>query len=112
MPSDDSSQSLCAVLLLAHGGPNSLEDLEPFLTNIRGGRPFAPHLLEELRERYRLIGGRSPLLELSERQAQALEQALLQDGKRLRVYLGMRNWHPFIRDTVAEMVRQFQPVNS
>ncbi|MGH9787034.1 MAG: ferrochelatase, partial [Terriglobia bacterium] len=109
MPSDCSSESLYGVLLLAHGGPDSLDDIEPFLTNIRGGRPFSPHLLEELRERYRLIGGRSPLLELSERQAQALEQALHPllrgDGKRLRVYLGMRNWHPFIRDTVAEMVR-------
>jgi ferrochelatase len=109
MPSDHSSQSLYGVLLLAHGGPNSLEDVEPFLQNIRGGRPFSPHLLEELRERYRLIGGKSPLLELSQRQAQALERALNPlfrgDGKRLRVYLGMRNWHPFIRDTVAEMVR-------
>ena len=99
------SKPLYGILLLAHGGPNSLDDIEPFLQNIRGGRPFSPHLLDEIRERYRLIGGRSPLLELSQRQAQALEQALRLDGKEFRVYLGMRNWHPFIRDTVAEMAR-------
>ncbi len=97
--------SLTGILLLAHGGPNSLEDIEPFLVNIRSGRPFPPHLLEEIRGRYHQIGGRSPLLELSRRQARALEQALRGDGRRLRVYLGMRNWHPFIRDTVAEMAK-------
>ena len=103
MLSDKSSEPFNGVLLLAHGGPNSLEDIEPFLLNIRGGRPFPPHLLEEIRDRYRQIGGRSPLLEISRRQAQALEQTLHADGKRFRVYLGMRNWLPFIRDTVAEM---------
>ena len=105
MASSPPPSPLTGILLLAHGGPNSLEDIEPFLGNIRSGRPFPPHLLEEIRDRYRQIGGRSPLLELSLRQAQALEQALRSDGKRFRVYLGMRNWHPFIRDTVAEMAK-------
>jgi ferrochelatase len=103
MPSDMASSPLTGILLLAHGGPNSLEDIEPFLANIRSGRPFPPHLLEEIRDRYRQIGGRSPLLELSLRQARALEQKLRANGTRFRVYLGMRNWHPFIRETVAEM---------
>jgi len=99
------SNSTSGVLLLAHGGPNSLEDLEPFLLHIRGGRPVTPHLLGEIRGRYRQIGGRSPLLGISRRQAQALEQELGTGGTPCRVYLGMRNWHPFIRETMAEMVR-------
>lgn len=112
-----------AVLLLAHGGPDSLDDVEPFLSNIRGGRPFSAALLEEIRERYRAIGGRSPLLDISRRQAQALARELnaapqqsgtVQAGEagpvapaqeRFRVYLGMRNWHPFIRDTLCEIQR-------
>jgi ferrochelatase len=94
------------VLLLAHGGPDSLDDIEPFLTNIRGGRPFSPELLEEVRERYRLIGGRSPLLGLSLRQAEALEKELNTGGAaRYRVYVGMRNWRPFIRETMETIQR-------
>jgi ferrochelatase len=97
------SEQPYGVLLLAHGGPDSLDDIEPFLTNIRGGRPFPKELLEEVRERYRLIGGRSPLLEISRRQAQALERELNTDGAQVRVYLGMRNWHPFIRETMQQI---------
>ena len=98
------------VLLLAHGGPDSLDDIEPFLSNIRGGRPMPPKLVEEVRERYRLIGGKSPILEISRRQADALEQRLngLREntkGPRYRVYIGMRNWHPFIRETMEEIQR-------
>jgi ferrochelatase len=100
---NETTKPLSGVLLLAHGGPDSLEDVEPFLTNIRGGRPFPRELLEEVRERYRLIGGRSPLLEISRREAQALERELNVGGGRFRVYLGMRNWRPFIRDTMCEI---------
>ncbi|MBI4480564.1 MAG: ferrochelatase [Acidobacteria bacterium] len=100
---EKSSDALSGVLLLAHGAPDSLEDIEPFLLNIRGGRTFSPQLLHEIKERYRLIGGRSPLLEISLRQAHALEQELNRDGKRFRVYLGMRNWHPFIHETMEEI---------
>ncbi|MBI2820394.1 MAG: ferrochelatase [Acidobacteria bacterium] len=103
--SQQSSESRRGVLLLAHGGPDSLEDIEPFLCNIRGGRPTSPKLLEEVRERYRIIGGKSPLLEISRRQAQALERCLNADGNRYRVYLGMRNWRPFIRETMEEIQR-------
>ena len=99
------SEEKCGVLLLAHGGPDSLDDVEPFLTNIRGGRPFSPELLEEVRERYRLIGGRSPLLDLSRRQASALERELNRNGERYRVYVGMRNWRPFIRETMGDIQR-------
>ncbi len=100
---ENSSKRLNGVLLLAHGGPDSLEDIEPFLRNIRGGRGFSPELLHEITDRYRQIGGRSPLLEISRRQAAALENELNRSGGGFRVYLGMRNWKPFIRDTMEEI---------
>lgn len=103
--SRDFSDSRRGVLLLAHGGPDTLDDIEPFLTNIRGGRPTPSKLLEEVRERYRIIGGKSPLLEISRRQAQALEWQLNAAHDRYGVYLGMRNWRPFIRDTMEEIHR-------
>jgi protoporphyrin/coproporphyrin ferrochelatase len=93
------------ILLLAHGGPDRLDDIEPFLRNIRGGRGFSPKLLEEITDRYRQIGGRSPILEISQRQAAALERELAADGSNPRVYLGMRNWHPFIRETMQQIKR-------
>ncbi len=92
-----------AVLLLAHGAPERLEDVEPYLTFVRGGRPLAPQLVEEIRQRYAEIGGRSPLLTWTMAQARALEQRLERGGFPVRVYAGMRNWHPFIRETMARM---------
>lgn len=95
-----------AVLLMAYGGPNSLDDIEPYLRDIRGGRKVSPELVEEVRERYALIGGRSPLLEITRAQARALEQRLniLADGLRFRVYVGMRHWYLYIREAVAQIV--------
>jgi len=90
---------------MAYGGPDSLDDIEPYLLDIRGGRPTSPELVEEIRERYALIGGRSPLLELTRQQAQALEAQLNCPGEaRYRVYVGMRHWQPRIKETVADMV--------
>ncbi|MBI4463469.1 MAG: ferrochelatase [Acidobacteria bacterium] len=103
---DRTSEPLVGVLLLAHGGPDSLDDVEPFLSNIRGGKPVPQSLVEIVRERYRLIGSRSPLLEISQRQAQALERELNAAGKHFRVYLGMRNWRPFIRETMQEIAQE------
>ena len=77
-----------AVLLMAYGGPDSLADIEPYLLDIRGGRPTAPELVAEIRERYAQIGGRSPLLEITCAQASALEQVLnsaTADGAHLRM---------------------------
>jgi ferrochelatase len=92
------------VLLMAHGSPDHLDDMGPYLQHIRGGRPTPPSLVEDIRERYRLIGGRSPLLDLTRAQAQALEARLQAQGGRCRVYVGMRHWHPFIQETVQQMV--------
>jgi ferrochelatase len=89
---------------MAHGSPDSLDDMGPYLQHVRGGRPTPPSLVDDIRERYRLIGGRSPLLDLTHAQAQALEARLHARGGRCRVYVGMRHWHPFIQDTVERMV--------
>jgi len=95
------------VLLMAHGSPETLDDVEAYYTHIRGGRPPLPEALAELKERYRRIGGRSPLLGITRAQARALEQALNADGpaRRFRVYVGMLHWRPFIREAVAQMVK-------
>ena len=83
------------VLLLAHGAPERLEDVESYLSYVRGGRPGSPKILEEVRSRYQAIGGSSPLLRWTRAQAEALERAL-----GIPVFFGMRNWRPFIRETM------------
>lgn len=92
------------VLLTAVGGPDSLDEVEPFLVDIRGGRSATPELVAEFRERYAKIGGRSPLLEISTAQAKALEARLNRESGSFRCYVGMRNWTPRIRDVYARMV--------
>jgi protoporphyrin/coproporphyrin ferrochelatase len=89
-----------AVLLMAYGGPGSLDEVEPFLQDVRGGRPTSPHLVAELRARYARIGGRSPIRELTEAQAAAAARLL---GERFAVYVGMRHWHPYIAEAVARI---------
>lgn len=91
------------VLLMAYGAAGSLEEIEPYLKDILGGRPVKPELVEEVKRRYTLMGGRSPLLEITRSQAEALEKALNAESGRFRVYIGMRHWHPYIKDTVEKM---------
>lgn len=88
------------VLLVAYGAPERLEDVEPYLRDVRGGRPTSPEIIEELRARYAAIGGRSPLRDHTEAQAAALAHRL---GDGTPVYVGMRHWHPYIAETMAEM---------
>jgi ferrochelatase len=91
----------CAVLLMAYGGPSSLADVEPYLRDVRGGRPTSPELVEDIRGRYARIGGRSPIRELTEAQAAGLRRVL---GAELPVYVGMRHWHPYIADAIERIV--------
>jgi ferrochelatase len=91
---------------MALGGPASLEEVEPYLREVRGGRETPPALLEEFRERYRHIGGRSPLLERSIAQARGLEALLRLEGEDVRVFVGMRHWHPFIVETLRTIREQ------
>jgi protoporphyrin/coproporphyrin ferrochelatase len=92
------------ILLMAHGSPDRLDDMAAYLQHVRGGRPTPPALVDDIRERYRLIGGRSPLLDLTRAQGKALEERLNATGRRFRVYVGMRHWQPFIQDTLKQMV--------
>jgi protoporphyrin/coproporphyrin ferrochelatase len=87
-----------AVLLLAHGAPDRLGDIPEFLLNVRGGRPLPESAVEEIVDRYGKIGGGSPLLEITTRQAEALAKKLA-----LPVYVGMRNWKPYIEDSVRQL---------
>lgn len=94
-----------ALLVMAYGGPNSLDDIEPYLLDIRGGRATPPELVEEIRERYALIGGRSPLLDITRAQAEALAAALNADNRAtFKPYVGMRHWFPYIREAVEQIV--------
>jgi ferrochelatase len=86
------------VLLLAHGAPDNLADIPEFLLNVRGGRKLPDAAVEEIIRRYKLIGG-SPLLKLTNLQAHALEREL-----KLPVYVGMRNWKPFIGEALERIV--------
>jgi protoporphyrin/coproporphyrin ferrochelatase len=92
-----------SVLLIAFGGPETREDIRPFLAIVSAGRRIPLERLEEVAHHYELIGGRSPLNELTMRQAEGLRQALKRDGKPTAVHVGMRNWHPFLHETLAEM---------
>lgn len=87
-----------AVLLVAYGAPLTLEEVEPYLLDVRGGRATPASVVEELRARYAAIGGRSPLLERTNAQAAALAQRL--GG--ISVMVGMRHWHPYIKDVLAQ----------
>jgi ferrochelatase len=87
------------VLLLAHGTPESLDDMPEYLTRVRGGRPPSPELVEEMRHNYAAIGGRSPLTDRTRAQAAALARAL---GGGTPVFVGMRNWRPYVAEALAE----------
>ncbi len=92
-----------AFLLLAFGGADSIDDIGPFVTNVLKGRPVSDELIEKARERYRLIGGRSPLLDITTAQAKAVEAAAESQGLPYKAYVGMRYWHPFIKETISQM---------
>ena len=90
--------SKTAVLLLAYGGPDKLEDVPAYLLDIRGGRETPQELVDEITHRYGEIGGRSPLLEITNSAAAQLQAQL-----GIPVYVGMRHWYPYIKDVVAQM---------
>jgi protoporphyrin/coproporphyrin ferrochelatase len=84
-----------AVVLMAYGSPSGPEDVRPYLEDVRGGRPVSDEAVEELAERYRRIGGRSPLDDVTEAQRAALEQEL-----GVPVFVGMKHWRPRIAEAV------------
>ena len=92
-----------AVLLIAFGGPERMEDVRPFLTNVLRGRRVPPERVEEVVHHYELFDGHSPLAELTLRQAEALRADLRGRGRALPVYTGMRNWTPYLHEAMAQM---------
>jgi ferrochelatase len=98
----DSIRYPIGVLIMAYGGPNSLDEIPGYLSDIRSGRPTTPEVLEEITHNYSQIGGKSPLLEITLQQIAAVEEAL--DPQIYRCYLGMRHWAPWIEEVVAQMV--------
>jgi ferrochelatase len=94
-----------AVLLMAYGTPERLEDVEPYYTHIRRGNPPSPELLAELIERYRAIGGPTPLNRITRQQALALEAELARRGHALPVVVGFKHVAPFVADAVQELAR-------
>lgn len=95
-----------AVLLISFGGPQGRDDIRPFLANVLRGRRVPPERIEEVAHHYELFDGVSPITELTTRQAEGLRQRLADAGTALPVFVGMRNWHPYLADTLAEMSRR------
>ena len=92
-----------AVLIVSFGGPQGTADVRPFLANVLRGRRVSPERVEEVARHYEHFGGVSPITELTRRQAEGLQERLASAGVPLPVYVGMRNWHPFLADTLREM---------
>jgi len=92
-----------AILMIGYGAPERIEDIRPFLQNVAKGRPIPPDRLEEVAHHYELFGGKSPLNEYTYKQASGLQNKLAENGYEIPVYVGMRNWRPFIPDTIREM---------
>jgi ferrochelatase len=104
-----SRERTIGVLLMAYGGPESLDQVPAYLADVREGRTPSPELVQEMTHRYAAIGGRSPILELTEAQARGVERALndaeaQRAGMHYRAYVGMRHWHPYIGEVVPRML--------
>ncbi len=87
---------------MAHGAPESLDEIPAYLQHIMGRMP-SEEVVNDITERYHRAGGKSPLLEITQQQATALEKRLNQSGEHFKVYIGMRHWHPFIHKTVRQI---------
>ncbi len=94
---------LTGIFLMAHGAPESTDDIPEYLKQIRGGKESTPEVIDIIRDRYEQIGGKSPLREITAELANRLENFLNQESPQFKVYVGMRNWSPYIRDEVKRM---------
>jgi ferrochelatase len=101
-----SAEPFDSVLVIAFGGPGGPGDIRPFLANVLRGRRVAPERVEEVAHHYELFGGVSPITELTRKQADGLAGRLRDQGLALPVFVGMRNWHPYLQDTLREMARR------
>jgi len=94
-----------AVLLISFGGPSGPNDIRPFLGNVLRARRIPESRFESVVKHYEKYGGVSPLTEITSRQAIGLQERLVTSGYPLPIYVGMRNWHPFLEDTLDDMRR-------
>src|SRR5436190_22687159 len=92
---------MTGVLLMAHGTPSSLDEMPEYLRLVRGGRAPSPELIAEMRHNYEAIGGKSPLTEETIAEGAALAHRL---GPQTPVAVGMRNWKPFLKQAIDELV--------
>lgn len=93
-----------AVLLMAYGSPRTPDEVEPYFTDIRGGRPPSEEILKILADRYARIGGKSPLNEVTAETAAKVSAALKKRAPgQFQVFTGMKHWHPFIAPAVDEI---------
>jgi ferrochelatase len=92
-----------SVLIVAFGGPQGRADIRPFLERVLRGRRVTPERIEEVAHHYEIFDGISPMTRLTELQARGLEMRLEAAGHPLPVYVGMRNWHPLLADTLRRM---------
>ena len=96
-----------SVLLLAYGTPETPDQVEPYFRHIRGGRAPSPEAVEHLRHRYELVGGRTPLLDITAGTASALAAALERRAPgEYRVDVAMKHWHPYIADVVPRLAAE------
>jgi ferrochelatase len=91
------------VLLMAYGTPQDPSEVEPYFTHIRGGRTPSPEAVAGLQRRYAQVGGKTPLLEITNEVARKLEERLNRESGSFRVYAGMKHWHPFVGDVMERM---------
>ena len=97
------NESPTGVFLMAHGAPESVDDIPEYLRNIRGGTESTSEIIQIISDRYEQIGGKSPLRKITEELCVRLESFLNQQGGQFKVYCGMRNWSPYIYDEVKRM---------
>lgn len=99
------AKEVVGVLIMAYGTPNSREEILPYYTHIRRGKPPTPELLQELADRYEAIGGLSNLNQITAMQARAIHQRMVEanDGVEYKLYIANKHWVPWIPDTVKQM---------
>ncbi len=99
-----------SVVLMAYGSPKSLDSVGEYLIHVRGGRRPSQEEVDRLRERYRRVGGQTPLLQVTTAQAEALQKKFLSESTGVRVHFGMKHWHPFVEDVVAGIALHNAPL--
>ena len=102
--------TLPAVVLMAYGSPSSLDSVGEYLLQVRGGRKPSEEEIERLKERYRRVGGSTPLLQVTSAQAKALQDRFPSESASVQVHFGMKHWHPFVEDVIAGIAMHNSPL--